>query len=1214
MVNINTLTGIFPTGQMPLDAKRYYLTLAELGDLGALDFKAYYYYDRLRVLVLEDNKEYIWRKEAILNETGGVVSTSFTYPANTIANGIDYSGKIFNFFPLSSSDVPVIPIIEAFGAIWSGVGLTFDCYADPYIIANQVYFTLPGPVTLGASPTTVGNKRKDAIVADVNGNFVVVPGTEAISPEDPDIDEATQRLLTIVLLTDNVSVPPELSEIQLYDENAGEPNEYTASDNGGGTFDLASINNPSKNSIHMEGLVVIDGTEILLTDDILNSFLSMSSVSFDIETPNQGAILVVSFKKAGVRVTGIVGVSPGVFGYQGAQSGYQTIGIPMGSFNITSETFDALSIEVYGHGISNVDLIRFDNIRITYGGDPFADSPNTYLGLFDTDDTNYFGKENYAGLVNTFETGLLLQPIVRFQDLYTGNAIINGGVDFVLDLTRSVWSTRFIVDQVLYDENVRGDVTHDVADANPRWDIYYLEKLTPTTPATVGIKKGTAGVAPEKPGLDDPVKQVKVGEKLFIASEPVSPPEITSDLIYDELAGEPNEWTVTIPTGGVGNSTTGNGSFNGAVHLSWGGTYITPSIWTFDNDAPIAWDPNGGTLTFGLRFPVLLDQFARIHITVIDVSGGISSLPFSMNRNQLQNYGFENVLTPPGSSLDQLWYQISIPTSDFSFAGVQFDRIGITIDNAPKGSMDYIRYNTGVIGGPTETNITDISIQDENQVEQFRVQGKILFEGFTFDSVLKKITAGPSGSGLPIVQKTGLNMVFTEDAFYNESVYLTSGDIIIDGTGAVVGAATWQHCDRYVPNILTAGSEKYRISGKVPSSEKVNIYKTVFNGSKYDVIIDAKSYIGTPTPTLTPSDGQVTLTGWGSLNATLFTIKFNTVDDEGTATQIYSGTGIDLTPDFEFIHTGLTNGVQIFYYLNAFGNGYEDSATGIGNATPDFGIDTFRLYIGGVGGTLTTKALLAAKFTGISDTDISTFTIDANLNVYAVIGKQATSTIASAFGETPIHDLITYFIDLDGFLPLLNQYDFQGNASNSKLKLWYSPTAVVRGSTSASRNFRNRTVNFKLIYVPFDGQIGNAVGDNTCFDILTNGIELFVHEDAETNNGGGVEGDVQDAITNNSAIVTYVTDTVSVPDAVNDMTVSSITATTVNLDFTAPSSTNPILRYEVWVDGAFWDWISATGGTVSGLTTGTNYDIQIKTADNQYNLSLIGNTVNFTTL
>jgi hypothetical protein len=88
---------------------------------------------------------------------------------------------------------------------------------------------------------------------------------------------------------------------------------------------------------------------------------------------------------------------------------------------------------------------------------------------------------------------------------------------------------------------------------------------------------------------------------------------------------------------------------------------------------------------------------------------------------------------------------------------------------------------------------------------------------------------------------------------------------------------------------------------------------------------------------------------------------------------------------------------------------------------------------------------------------------------------------------------------------------------------------------------------------------------------------------------------------------------VSVPDAVSDLSTGTITATTVVLNFTEPSSTNAVLQYEVWVDGAFWQWITASGGAVTGLVTATNYDIQIKTADIYYNISGFSNNVNFTT-
>jgi len=284
-----------------------------------------------------------------------------------------------------------------------------------------------------------------------------------------------------------------------------------------------------------------------------------------------------------------------------------------------------------------------------------------------------------------------------------------------------------------------------------------------------------------------------------------------------------------------------------------------------------------------------------------------------------------------------------------------------------------------------------------------------------------------------------------------------------------------------------------------------------------------------------------------------------------------------------------------------------------------FGADVFRLYIGGVGATITTATLLATfleeddgsnlnEGTNLVAGDISNFSVDANNNIFCEIIK----IYRLGFQAFSVNSIITYFIDLDGGMVSTNHKGFQACPN---FKFFYSQTAKIRSNESLGRNFRNMQSNFELLYAPADPVIGLlATFNNQEYNLLTTGIEIFAHEDAETNNSGGVEADIQDAITGKSAVVTFVTDTTSIPGTVTDLSTSSITTTTVDLDFSIPSSTNTILKYEVWLDDAFYDWITTTGGTVTGLTTATNFDIQVKTADDQYNISGLSNKVNFTTL
>ena len=297
------------------------------------------------------------------------------------------------------------------------------------------------------------------------------------------------------------------------------------------------------------------------------------------------------------------------------------------------------------------------------------------------------------------------------------------------------------------------------------------------------------------------------------------------------------------------------------------------------------------------------------------------------------------------------------------------------------------------------------------------------------------------------------------------------------------------------------------------------------------------------------------------------------------------------------------------------------------------GGETYKLYIGGMGGLITSAADLANNLAYVpidltssittstptySDDDITVFNIDSNNNIYAELVERY-CIVSNGDMRAVTGNVFTCFIDLNGGLETITENAFTGNGTVSKLKFVYSKTAICRGtgnSTTVHRGiFNNRGVGiFKVLYLPADPQFGNGISNNNeSLRLLTSGIKLFLNTDADTINSGSPDGDVTGSIADSAAVVTYCDDVVSVPDAVSDLSTGTITATTVVLNFTEPSSTNAVLQYEVWVDGAFWQWITASGGMVTGLVTATNYDIQIKTADIYYNISGFSNNVNFTT-
>ena len=178
-----------------------------------------------------------------------------------------------------------------------------------------------------------------------------------------------------------------------------------------------------------------------------------------------------------------------------------------------------------------------------------------------------------------------------------------------------------------------------------------------------------------------------------------------------------------------------------------------------------------------------------------------------------------------------------------------------------------------------------------------------------------------------VALKTGLDTVFTEDALYNSINPLTGGNLILNGAGAKNGKAVWQYFARHIPEIETPNEEKYEISGKTPSVNKLNIYKMVFNGSSFGVVVDQKSYIATPSPIISLNSDELTISEFGVINAENYSIKINTTNDKPSATEIYNGNGTDLTTDFEFVYSGLTIGVTYYLFIDATGNAFLDSLT-----------------------------------------------------------------------------------------------------------------------------------------------------------------------------------------------------------------------------------------------------------------------------------------------
>jgi len=282
---------------------------------------------------------------------------------------------------------------------------------------------------------------------------------------------------------------------------------------------------------------------------------------------------------------------------------------------------------------------------------------------------------------------------------------------------------------------------------------------------------------------------------------------------------------------------------------------------------------------------------------------------------------------------------------------------------------------------------------------------------------------------------------------------------------------------------------------------------------------------------------------------------------------------------------------------------------------------TYNTYIGGISSSVSSATLLASKL-GISVGAISNF---------AIVGSDIKCKITGSYvipnGAFLANTAITSYIDTDGLVTdigveafkdvtLLKEIDFKGIIS-------LTGTAVFRTSSINKVSLENCTTlgnssfsssgNIKLIYIPRCTSLGSSVGDNLVFNVVTNewnASTVYVPIALQTVNSGSPDGDLTFFISKNGT-VRYVSSFAS-PNQITDLTVNPYN-TSLQLNFTIPSSTNPIDYYQVFLNGSFYQNIATTGKYVTGLPASTSYAVSVYAVDTSYNRSLISNIVNTAT-
>ena len=276
-------------------------------------------------------------------------------------------------------------------------------------------------------------------------------------------------------------------------------------------------------------------------------------------------------------------------------------------------------------------------------------------------------------------------------------------------------------------------------------------------------------------------------------------------------------------------------------------------------------------------------------------------------------------------------------------------------------------------------------------------------------------------------------------------------------------------------------------------------------------------------------------------------------------------------------------------------------------------------YIGGIGGTIDTPALLAAKL-GIDENRIKLFKVTGVDVECAVIGGSYNIPISCWASNLQI----TYYRDEAGLVSVVGGQAF-GNIG-TQFKSFYFPKATKIEQAIGNWSFQS-TINlikntWKLMYVPLVTQWGNTQQADINgqhqgtqvfrFNFDFNGV-IYAHPSLQTSNAGGLEGDLAYLLSlNTGATIRYVTN-FTPPNTVTNLSTGTIYNTAVQLNFTPPTSVNGVDFYECYANGKLMNEIKSSGDYIAGLTASTNYNIRIVAVDMFYNKSELSNTLNVST-
>jgi hypothetical protein len=256
-------------------------------------------------------------------------------------------------------------LVSGGGVAWLQ-DLDFLGAAASYLIQGQPYTALQTPFSLAAADPT--DPRIDVIVLNASGQWEVLTGTPAPSPEKPDVDPQTQLEVSFVYVEAGATTPNVTVVADIYHENT-----EWATSRSGSTFTLASTNNPNAGSVCVEGTLVTGTNYVQFqAPGPIDPAIADTLVFFIRSKALWPATrsLAITLRSGGVQRGSVVNFGHGSFGFDSAQtSAYQLIVIPMALFGANGLSVNQLRMTHSGTGGTALGMY-IDDIELQAGTAP----------------------------------------------------------------------------------------------------------------------------------------------------------------------------------------------------------------------------------------------------------------------------------------------------------------------------------------------------------------------------------------------------------------------------------------------------------------------------------------------------------------------------------------------------------------------------------------------------------------------------------------------------------------------------------------------------------------------------------------------------------------------------------------------------------------------------------------------------------------------------